>query len=340
MRNSARVPILRTLVILLTLSFAARGYADDRTEARSHFQAGVKYYSSGDYRGAIREFSAAQQLAPADLNNYNLALCYDKLGDAEPAIQYYRAFLDKQPNSDKRAEIQASINRLESASRSAAGKKADEVRRAEDARKADEARTEARRAEEARKADEPSGSTGPAPGPAAGPAIGPAQGPIGPSPEPPPEERKAPKRGPAVAGSIGTPSTASPVPTGDQQLDRVNSINIDEIRDQRVGGAGSGLADGRAGPATANAGPAQPGQPPAPAQNDPGAPGPAVSGSEQPKKEKPVYKKWWFWVVMGVSAVVVINLATSSSQKSNTRGREMPPSNNHPDPGGMTLLRW
>jgi hypothetical protein len=133
------------------------------------------------------------------------------------------------------------------------------------------------------------------------------------------------------------------VPTGDSQLDRVDSINIDDIRDQRVGGAGSGLADGRGGPATANAGPAQPGQPAppaAPAPNDPGAPGPAVSGNDQPKKEPPVYKKWWFWVVMGVSAVVVYELATSSSEMSNVRRREMPLLNSNPQPGGMTLLRW
>ena len=275
----------------------------------------------------------AQQLAPADLNNYNLALCYDKLGDAEPAIQYYRAFLDKQPNTDKRTEIEASINRLESASRSAASKKADEARRSEDARKADDAK----KADDARPG--PIGPTpGPAAGPAAGPAIGPAPGPIGPSPEPP-EARKPPHKGPAVAGSIGTPSTASPVPTGDSQLDRVNSINIDEIRDQRVGGAGSGLTDGRGGPPTAGAGPAQPGQPAAPAPNDPGAPGPAVSSTEQPKKEAPVYKKWWFWVVMGVSAVVVYELATSSSEMSSRRG-DISLLNNNPQPGGMTLLHW
>src|SRR4051812_35195895 len=178
--------ILRYLVILLALGVAAHAYADDRGDARSHYQAGMKYYGSGDYRGAIREFSAAQQLAPADLNNYNLALCYDKLGDAEPAIQYYRAFLDKQPNTDKRGEIEASINRLESASRSAAGKK-DDARKAEDARRADEAR----------KADEVAGPNGPAagPGPSVGPSVGPpigssggaAPGPIGPSPEPPAE---------------------------------------------------------------------------------------------------------------------------------------------------------
>ncbi|HSR99887.1 MAG TPA: hypothetical protein VLM79_22690 [Kofleriaceae bacterium] len=332
MRKSASVPILRTLVILLTLCFAAHAYADDRSEARTHYQAGVRYYTSGDYRGAIREFSAAQQLAPADLNNYNLALCYDKLGDAEPAIQYYRAFLDKQPSTDKRAEIEASLNRLESASRSAASKK-------DDAKKADEARRaeEARRADDAKKADEP-GAIGPSAGPA--PAIGPSAGPIGPSPEPPAEERKPPKRGPAVAGSIGTPSTGSPVQTGDQQLDRVNSINIDDVRDQRMGGAGSGITE-RGGPPTAGAAqPGQPGQPGAPPPSDPNAPPPALASSDQPKKETPVYKKWWFWVVMGVSAVVVYELSTSSSKMVNNRGRESGLLHNDPVPGGATLLRW
>src|ERR1043165_7421105 len=52
MRKSASVPILRALVILLTLCFAAHAYADDRSEARTHYQAGVRYYTSGDYRGA------------------------------------------------------------------------------------------------------------------------------------------------------------------------------------------------------------------------------------------------------------------------------------------------
>jgi hypothetical protein len=338
MRQSASVHLLRSLVILSALCLGARAYADDRAEARQHYQTGVKYYGAGDYRGAIREFSAAQQLAPADLNNYNLGLCYDKLGDAEPAVQYYRAFLDKQPNSDKRAEIEASISRLEAASRSATGKKADEARRTDDARKAEEAR----RAEDARKADEATDEVkrqGPI-GPQSGP-VGPAQGPIGPSPEaePQPEERK-PRRGPAVAGSLGTPGTASPVPTGDQQLDRVNSINVDEIRDQRMGGAGSGITETRGGPA---AGPAQPGQPATPSgPSGPSAPTsePAVAGGDQPKKEGPVYKKWWFWVVMAVSAGVVYELATSSSEMSTTRRRELPLMNNNPQSGGMTLLRW
>ena len=93
----------------------------------AHASLGLRYLRANlgalRERSAIREFSAAQQLAPADLNNYNLALCYDKLGDPEPAVQYYRAYLDKVPTTDKRAEIEASIARLDTAAKSAAAKK-------------------------------------------------------------------------------------------------------------------------------------------------------------------------------------------------------------------------
>lgn len=91
--------LLLVVVALCTLPALSRGaWADDpRLEARNHYQAGLKFYTGGDYKSAITEFTTAQQLAAADLNNYNLALCYDKLGDAPSAIQYYREYLNKVP---------------------------------------------------------------------------------------------------------------------------------------------------------------------------------------------------------------------------------------------------
>nr|MDQ3368560.1 hypothetical protein [Myxococcota bacterium] len=231
-----QLPFLRHLVLLFALGLAtgATGTvaADSRTEARSHYQAGVKFYSGGDYKSAIREFSAAQQLAPADLNNYNLALCYDKLGDPEPAIQYYRSYLDKVPTTDKRAEIEASIARLEAASKSVAAKKAAEAKKLEDARLAAEAKQAAEQAriDEARRAEE-------------------AKRPIV---EPPrPDDVRRPGDGTLTGvGSTGTPGNGTTVTTGDAQLDRVSGIDINQIRDQRVGGAASGIpADPSAAPA-------------------------------------------------------------------------------------------
>lgn len=325
--------VLRYLVILFALIFTARAYADDRGDARTHYQAGVKVYAGGDYRAAIREFSAAQQLVPADLNNYNLALCYDKLGDAEPAIQYYRAFLDRQPNTDKRAEIEASVNRLEAASRSAASKKADEARKLDDAK--------------------PVGPVlGPAMGPSAPGPVAPSPAPVGsaapvlgPSPAPSAADRRpAPRAGVAVGGSIGTPSSAAPVPTGDAQLDRVNAINIDKVRDQRIGGAASGMTAGgsgarRAGPAVAATERGEPiadnGQPSSNVANAPNAAPTQSPPPEATKRETPLYKKWWFWGIVAVSGYVVYSLATDSSQSSTpVRGRT------GDAPHGLTLLSW
>ncbi len=345
MRQPARIAcLLRYLVVAVALCFAARAHADDRAEARAHYQAGVKSYAGGDYQGAIREFSAAQQLVPADLNNYNLALCYDKLGDADPAIQYYRAFLDKQPNTEKRAEIEASISRLEAAQRSAASKKA-----------------EGRRAAPPPEPPPAGPVLGPPPppgapsAPPAGPVLGPQPPPVppvgpalGPQPPPAPEADAAPparkRRGPAIAGSIGPPSSGTP--TGDPQLDRASAINIDDIRDQRMGTGMGGPAEHR-GPAVAgNEPPLSPGQAAGQPGGQPGAgaqgsqlpPAPPPGGPDEPK-EDPVYKKWWFWGIVAVTGVVVYELATSPSNSNNNVGRFAPP-RAAAQPGGLTLLRW
>ncbi|MEJ7597654.1 MAG: hypothetical protein WKG01_07075 [Kofleriaceae bacterium] len=329
--NLIRTFVLSCLALAFTLGTA---FADPRSEAKTHYQAGVKAYNAGDYKSAIREFSTAQTLLPADLNNYNLALCYDKLGDPEPAIQYYRAYLDKVPATDKRAEIEASVSRLESASKSVAAKKADEARKAEELR-GKKAADEARKAEEARKAAEADAQKKVGPEKPVGmekPIEKPIEKPVGPElgPEPP----GGPQR-PTGVGSSGTPGGPI-VSTGDSQLDRVAAIDVNAVRDQRVGGRSSGLVDRSTGPATqgaaAGAGAAgQDGQ----AALPPGEPQP---------KATPVYKKWWFWAVVGVSAYVVYSIASDNSNEPNaTRGLVMPPMAGRtaaPSGGGLTLMSW
>jgi len=354
--------LLRLVVLALALAFvgvsatSSRAFADDRTEARTHYQAGVKFYGGGDYRSAIREFSAAQQLAPADLNNYNLALCYDKLGDAEPAIQYYRAYLDKVPNTDKRAEIDASVARLDAAAKSVAAKKAEEAKKADAARQAEEARMaaeEQKRADAAKKAEDAAKKAE-----EARLATEAAKRP----PEPADPTTPSANIG-TGAGSTGTPSTGV-VSTGDAQLDRVQNIDINGIRDQRVGGQASGIpANDPRYPGSAGApvngqqfGPQQGGPQggpqvsPPPGPNGPqantGAPnGPNPNGvpmnGEPPKKETPLYKKWWFWAVVAVGTYVVYSIATDSSSDSQS-GRTIKtlPQPAAAQPGGLTLMSW
>ena len=342
-----QLPVIRYIVLLLALVFSTSTVAaDSRVEAKARYQAGVKAYNAGDYRGAIKQFQAAQELFPADLNNYNLALCYDKLGEPEPAIQYYRAFIDKQPNSDKRAEIEASIARLESAAKSAAAKRAarekeEEAKRAAEAKKAEE---EARRAEEARTAEE-------------------ARRPL------PEETRRPPTGGDDIEGGVGSTGTpgGSGTVTGDSQLDRVARIDVDQIRDQRVGGASSGMTtDPRGTPVpggVATAGgndannaaanvdinaqarggvPPATGNPSTAGAQQPGTPGMSDAPADKPKA-KPVYKKWWFWAVVAVSAYVVYSIASEDSQDDTSRSRMLPEvgaGTSGASAGGMTLMRW
>jgi len=83
-------------------------------------------------------------------------------------------------------------------------------------------------------------------------------------------------------------------------IDRINSINIDQVRDQRVG-AGGGVANRRGGPAVAANEPGQPSQPGPAGPN--GADAQAVAGgTDQPKKETPLYKHWWFWPIAAASS--------------------------------------
>ena len=328
--------LIAVLALVLTFGAASVASADDRADARQHYQAGQRMYAAADYKGAIREFGAAQQLLPADLNSYNLALCYDKLGDAEPAMQYYREYLGKVPNTDKRSEIEASISRLDAAAKSAASKRAEEDRRADEQRRADDARRleeqrrvddqrrldDQRRADEQRRLDDARRQ----PPQNENPGVGPTTGPIGP--------------GTGAVGGV----TGAAAPTGDPQLDRVQAIDINQIRDQRAGGAGAmDTRNGAGGPPVA-------GGPNGPVGPNGAQPGPngvqpaAMPGAPTDKPvETPVYKKWWFWAVVGVSLYVVYEIANSNNSNSTQTFARQTPANRGAAPQapqGLTLLRW
>jgi hypothetical protein len=107
------------------------------------------------------------------------------------------------------------------------------------------------------------------------------------------DARKIPVEDPVADPGGGT--TAPPA-TGDPELDRVAGMDVAAIRDQRgvvpatTGGGGAATTGGSGGP------------PPPPAPSE-------------PRKSKPIYKQWWFWVVAGVSAYVLISILASDSSE-------------------------
>jgi hypothetical protein len=317
MRKQLTLLFIPLVALCLSVVLLGRASADDRSDARAHYQTGVQLYNSGDYRGAVREFNAAQQLLPADLNSYNLALCYDKLGDTDSAIKYYRTYLDAVPNTDKRGEVQAALDRLD-AQQKAAQKKADDDRRTA-------AAAEAQRQ--------------PPPAP--------------PAPSDDANQRRVDANAlrdqvPPAAGTM----QPAPQPTGDAQLDSVNGVDINSLRAQRGLGAQGQmppqgqqqLSNGAAPQGGMQPGPGQPPMAGQPVGDKTVAPAPATV--------TPIYKKWWFWVVIGVSVFVIYEIASDNSQPSNNTtaredaltganfGRSNAGMRAGSMPTGLTLLRW
>jgi hypothetical protein len=166
--------------------------------------------------------------------------------------------------------------------------------------------------------------------------------------------------GPNVGvGSTGTPGNGQMVSTGDAQLDRMQGIDIGAMRTQRLGAPTGGMPDPHGAAMPANAGAAGAASVGADGGANLGAGAPPPNGAtaanganpnaaplgpnDKPVPvEQPVYKKWWFWAVVGVSAYVVYEIATqSSSPQTSARGRELPLNSTHAVPSiGPTLIHF
>ncbi|MBI4510611.1 MAG: hypothetical protein HY698_13340 [Deltaproteobacteria bacterium] len=252
---------VNTLVILLLLFFSygwsAEG-AGAHEQAKRRYAAGEAFFKSGDFRGAIAEFEAADGLSPAPILSYNIALCYERIGDDESAARHYRKYLSRQPSAANRDKVEARIAALEQ-------------------------KLVERRAK-------PETAAPPAPLPAATPpAVAPPPSPMA-TPEPP------------GASTLPTGATGDP-PTPAAQA-APPSAGADPLAARipaRSGAAGSArLAPVGTSP---YAGPSSPVRqvPPQPA----------------PKSSTPLYKQWGFWLVVGASAFILIDLFDTDDRSRN-----------------------
>lgn len=95
-------------------------------EARKRFEQGESYFKAGTYDKAIEEYRAAYALVPRPGLLFNIALCYEKDGDAARAIEYYDRYLGADPGGAKSPEARARREALarELAARQAEGERA------------------------------------------------------------------------------------------------------------------------------------------------------------------------------------------------------------------------
>jgi hypothetical protein len=114
--------LARAAAVALALLFSVRpASADPPTpsdveQGRLHFNRGVQYYRSSDFRSALVEFREAYRIAPSFKILYDLAQTNVELQDYASAVKAYRAYLAQGGASvaaDRRAEVEGKLATLE-----------------------------------------------------------------------------------------------------------------------------------------------------------------------------------------------------------------------------------
>jgi tetratricopeptide (TPR) repeat protein len=134
----------RWLLAALIALGAATAHADNRDDAKKHFQAGKRHHDAGEWDAALGDYLQAYQLDPSPAFLFNIGQVYRLKGDRDKALDYYQRYLEAAPHAQGSEEARAFAAKLK------AELDADAVAR--QAQAAEEARAQAdeqRRTEEA-----------------------------------------------------------------------------------------------------------------------------------------------------------------------------------------------
>jgi hypothetical protein len=111
---AASVVVAAALLLAPPAIGTARAQQGSVTEqARDHFARGKQLFATGEYRGAIAEFAAADKLAASPLLEFNIALCHERLGERAEAVRRYKHYLERVPDASNRTAVEAKIGQLE-----------------------------------------------------------------------------------------------------------------------------------------------------------------------------------------------------------------------------------
>ncbi len=102
---------LAALALVAVGAMSERAWADERTEARRHFEAGLAHIRAGRYLPGIAELERANTILPHPSVRYNIARAYADAGMLEEAIGAYRSYIAREP--DDRATAVEELKGLE-----------------------------------------------------------------------------------------------------------------------------------------------------------------------------------------------------------------------------------
>lgn len=119
-----RLRIIQIMLMLLTLALAlpvaTPAFAQsmeslsrkERKELDKHLDAARQAYETGNFRDAAIAFEKVYAIWPSADVLYRLALCYERLGETQKAIQAYRDYLVKRPDDPEKQRIEGVIRAL------------------------------------------------------------------------------------------------------------------------------------------------------------------------------------------------------------------------------------
>lgn len=105
----------------------AEGGNDEMLErAMSAYERGQQNYKLAQYEAALADFKEASTLYASPDFQYNIGLCYEKLGQYDEAVLAYVTYLKVKPDAEDRANVEATVARLQELSRSQKQRAADD----------------------------------------------------------------------------------------------------------------------------------------------------------------------------------------------------------------------
>lgn len=108
---------IRVALLVLVLLFAASiGWAQPRDNpierARHHMELGQEAFNQGQYENAADQFISAYSASPFSAFLYNAGFAYEKARNNEKAVDFYRRYLDAEPEAPDYAKVDVKIRAL------------------------------------------------------------------------------------------------------------------------------------------------------------------------------------------------------------------------------------
>lgn len=110
--NGTRL-VLFILLLFASLTSAAAPASGVAQAAREAFDRGTRLYEQARYLEAASAFEEAYRAVPNPVVLYNIAQCYERLGDLERAAVTYRKYLAEAPQAPDREQVRAMLSALE-----------------------------------------------------------------------------------------------------------------------------------------------------------------------------------------------------------------------------------